>query len=185
MTLTLMLGGVAVLLLILLVWLARSPSHPLATDAAAIPQQTEALHELHCHYFPQVRQALSREDREFVRQRGSRRLQREARQARLHIARSFVSGLREDLLRLERMGRMVAALSPRVERRQEWDRIKLGLRFRVLYAGVQTRLSLGDVPVPQLAELADLIGTRASRLERALAALDAGQRAQTTSSLNA
>ena len=176
MILTLILSGVGLVLLVLIVWLARSPSQPLATDAAAIPQPTDVLRELHCLYFPQIRQALSPEDREFLRRRSSRRLQREARRARLHIARSFVSGLREDLVRLERLGRMAAALSPRVERRYEWDRIKLGLRFRVLYAGVQTRLSLGDISVPQLAELADLIGGRAREIERAMAALETENR---------
>ena len=92
---------------------------------------------------------------------------------RRQVARQFLSGLHEDFSKLERLARMVAALSPVVSHEQETQRFLLGLRFRLLYAAVWLRLSLGPVPLLQLGELTNLVGRLAVRMEQAMADINA------------
>ena len=176
--------GVGVLLLLALLWLLlreRPEAGPGSQAQLKLP--LEELFPLHCRHFPQLRQALSSADREYLRERASPRIQRKWQAERREVTQRFLAGLREDFLRLDRLGRTVAALAPKVSRKHEAERFWLGLRFRVLYRVVQTRLMLSSVSVPQLARLANLIGSLAAQIEAAMAALEETSMARLRSNL--
>src|SRR5712692_6006824 len=164
--------GLAVLLLLALLWLLREKSEARLEPKAALKPATEQLFPLHCRYFPQVRQALSPADQEYLRKRASPRIRGQARAERRRVTRQFLVGLAEDFSRLERLGRTVAALSPQVSRKREAERLWLGLEFRALYRVVLVRLMLGSVSVPQLARLTELIGSLAAQIAAGMAALE-------------
>jgi hypothetical protein len=132
----------------------------------------------HFAYFPQIRQALSAADAEFLRKNASPEVAKRALRERRAVARRFLSGLHEDFSNLARLGRTIAALSPEVIRQQEMDRLFLSVKFQILYALVWLRLSTGNLPLAQLEHLTGLVGRLASRMDEAMAeisALSAGQ----------
>jgi len=161
---------VLALLLVALLRPRRGRAQPVQT-LSDLP--VEDLLPRHLQYFAQVRRALSAEDAQYLRDRASRRTARRALRARRAVVRGFLAGLLEDFERLERLGRTIAALSPVVNRRQEFERLWLGARFRMVYAVVQFYLALGLVSVPQLEALTNQVGSLARRLHEAMAALSA------------
>jgi len=174
---TVVFAVVALALLAAFVWLLRDPAAEAAGEDAGFVAlqrlpQIEELFPLHCRYFPQLRQVLSRGDEQYMRQRASRQLQQRWRAERRQVAQQFLAGLREDFLRLNRLAATVASLSPRVDQQQEAERFRLALRFRLLCLLVQLRLKLGPAPLEELTGLANLISTLAVELERGIAALE-------------
>jgi len=168
---------VALALLVTLLWLLREPGAPATGEEAGFAArqhfpQIEELFPLHCPYFPQLRQVLSRGDEQYMRKRASRRLQKRWCAERRRVAQQFLEGLREDFLRLNRLAGTVAALSPGVDRRQEAERFRLALRFRLLFLLVELRLKLGPARLDELTGLANLISTLAVELDRGIAALE-------------
>jgi hypothetical protein len=139
----------------------------------------------HYRYFPQIRQALSAGDSEYLQKTAPSHIAKKAMRERREVARHFLSGLYEDFSKLERLGRMVAALSPVVSREQETERLLLGLRFRLLYALVWLRLSAGSVALPQLGELTNLVGRLAVRMEQTMAEINALSAEQVPRGMNA
>ena len=127
----------------------------------------------HYRYFPQVRQALSESDGKYLDRVAPPDVAQVAHRERLAVARKFLAGLREDFLNLERLGRMIAALSPAISSEQETERLILGLKFRLLYVRVWLRLSTGREPLEQLEQLTGLVGRLATQMERATTAVGA------------
>ena len=125
----------------------------------------------HTKYFSVVREALSGSDLNELESRISPATRRRLRVERRTVARGYLRGLREDFLRLERFGRIVAAYSPKVDARQEAERFRLGLRFRVVYVAVSLRVALGFVPVPAFERLTQLVGSLSSRIEASMTSL--------------
>jgi hypothetical protein len=125
----------------------------------------------HAKYFPLVRQALTGADLADFGERIPRSTRRRVRRERRKVARRYLEGLREDYLRLERFGRLVAAHSPKVDARLEGQRVRIGARFRMTYAMVSMRLALGQVPVPAFEHMTQMLGSLATRLEASMAAL--------------
>jgi hypothetical protein len=185
MTGAIIFGGLAVLLLLALLWLLREkPEGQPAAAHLALKPAIEELFPLHCRYFPQVRQALSLADQKYLRERASAKIHRQAHAERRKVTRQYLAGLREDFVRLDRLGRTAAALAPRVNRKLEAERFRLGLQFRFHYRVVQVRLMTGSVSVPQLARLTDLLGSLAAQIEAAMAALEETSMARLRSSLS-
>src|SRR5713226_4677118 len=88
--------GLALVLLLVLLWLMRERPQGRELHDAELKSRIEELFPLHLKYFAQVRQALSPADQEYLRERASRRIQRQARAERLDMARGFLDGLRDD-----------------------------------------------------------------------------------------
>ncbi|MGB6430663.1 MAG: hypothetical protein WBF06_08760 [Candidatus Acidiferrales bacterium] len=165
-------SGIALLALVaVLVWPRRLGRHGGATRAELPNLSQEDLTPRHAKYFPLVRQALSGSDLAELGRRIPHRMRAALRTERRKVARRYLQGLREDYLRLEKFGRMVAALSPKVDARQEAERLRLGIRFRMVYAAVSMRLALGEVPVPAFERLTRLVGSLATRLEASMTSL--------------
>lgn len=165
-----------------LVWLLvpkrmSKAGNPSVTGAQASPIAPFPA-AVHYIYFPQVRQALSGADTDFLLESATPEIAKRAIRERRQVARKFLQGLREDFSNLEKLGRMIAALSPEVSREQETQRILLSLKFQLLYSLVVLRLSMGDAPLPQVERLTGLVGQLASRMDAAMGqitALSAGQ----------
>jgi hypothetical protein len=98
-------------------------------------------------------------------------MRRALRSERRKVARHYLAGLHDDFVRIERFGRLVAALSPKVDAQQEAERLRLSARFRLVYALIFVRLAIGQVPVPEFERLTQLIGSLASRLEAAMTSI--------------
>jgi hypothetical protein len=163
----------ALALFLVLFWLLRPRRrHPGAGPSPA-DMKMESILPRHYRYFPQVRQALSALDEQYLRERASPKVARKALRERRAVARKFLAGLREDFSCLERMARMIAALSPVISREEETERLILGMRFRLLYAWVWLRLSTGRAPLDQIEHLTGLLGSLATRMERAMTAIGA------------
>jgi hypothetical protein len=136
----------------------------------------------HCRNFGIVRRALSEEDENFLAQRASSAVGRRARTVRRAVALQFMAGVREDYSRLDRLARMLTALSPKADRRREVERLWFGLRFELLCELVSLKLRCGALPISQMHHLADLVGNLAVRLEKAIQTwLEAGLDSQPAS----
>lgn len=167
--------ALSLFLFITVVWLLSKPLSAQRSLQRADKPEIESLFALHCRHFPQMRQALSQADTEFLAHRlpaGELKLWRGERR---RVLRSFLTGLGEDYARLDYMARKVAALSPAIERKRELERLWLGLEFRVLYRIVLLRLvTEGFAPRVQLEQLTQLLATLSSRLEAAMESVNAG-----------
>jgi len=166
-------------------WLQRSGRReqgpgPFPTEVL----KTENALPRHYRYFPQVRQALSASDEQYLDKVAPRDVAQTAHRERRAVARKFLAGLREDFSNLGRLARMVAALSPVVSSEQETERLILGLKFRLLYAWVWLRLSAGRAPLEQIEQLTGLVGSLATRMDQAMAAVSALSAPGLNSSLN-
>ena len=157
----------------LLLWLLRPQGHSMEPGNPPIDRAMENALPRHYRFFPQIRQALSDQDNQYLHEAMPPHIARQVLRERRVIARRFLGGLREDFSSLERVARMVASLSPVVSRQQETERLLLNLKFRLLYALVWLRLSTGRVPLQQVEQLTGLIGRLALRMEQAMAEITA------------
>lgn len=171
--LTIMTISVAIAIFAVLLWLLRPRRGAPRVGESPMDLKMEGFLPRHCRYFPQVRQALSASDQQYLDRVAPRDVAQSAYRERRAVARKFLAGLREDFSNLERLARMVAALSPVISSEQETERLILGMKFRVLYAWVWLRLSTGRAPLEQIDQLTGLVGRLATRLEQAMAAVGA------------
>jgi hypothetical protein len=163
-----------------LVWLLI-PRHK-SSRTAPVSFHPDAINALptakHYAYFPQIRQALSAADSQYLMETAPSNVAKQALRERRAVARRFLRGLHEDFSSLARLGRIIAALSPQVSHEQETERLILSLKFQILYTLVLLRLSTGNLPLQQLEHLTGLVGRLATRMDEAMAkisALSAGQ----------
>ena len=139
----------------------------------------------HYQYFPQIRQALSEADDKYLGEAAPPHVARQARRVRRRVARDFLLGLREDYSNLERLGRMIAAMSPEISRSQEAERFALGLKFQLVCALVWLRLWTGNLPVRQIQYLTGLVGGLAAQMEQAMSEINALSAGQLSGNVNA
>jgi hypothetical protein len=161
-----------VVLILALLLLVREPGKKSSVQAFDEEPHLENLSALHCRHFPQLRQVLSRVDEDFLRQRMTAADQRKWCAERRRVAKEFLRGLHVDFVRLDRLARTVAALSPEVSRSQEAQRVWLGMRFRMSYRLVAARLAIGSLAPSEVVHLADMVGSYAAKIETTMAALE-------------
>jgi len=165
----------AIALAAVLLWLLI-PRHKSTTTAAASfhPEAINALPTAkHYAYFPQIRQALSVADSNYLKETAPSLVAKQALRERRAVARRFLKGLHEDFSNLAKLGRIIAALSPEVSREQETKRLFLTVKFQILYSLVWLRLSAGNLPLQQLEHLTGLVGRLATRMDEAMAEISA------------
>ena len=155
-------------LLAVLLWPRRARELASARTAELSKLAPEDLAPSHAKYFPLVRQALSGSDLAEFGTRIPRHMRGKLQAERRKLARNYLQGLHEDFTKLERFGRMVAAHSPKVDARQEAERVRLGIRFRVVYALLSLRLAIGQMPVPEFERLTQLVAGLATRVEASM-----------------
>lgn len=157
--------GLAFFILLLLVWVLRDPRKRASPDSGL--DSAEELGQRHVNYFPQMRQALA-EDLVFLSSRGSSQLMRRIRKERRKIALDYLSCLRGDFLRLWRLARVIASMSPKVGAAEELARLRLGLTFSLHYELIRIKFLLGFAPLPELGSLSDAVSRLSIRLETAM-----------------
>jgi hypothetical protein len=172
-------------LAVLLLWLLRPRQHSAQAGNATIDRAMESALPKHYRYFPQIRQALSAGDDQYLNRAAPAHIARKVLRERRAVARGFLRGLGEDFSSLERLARMVASLSPVVSRQQETERLLLGLRFRLLYAIVWLRLFTSGVPLQRVEHLSEIVGRLALRMEQAMTEISALSGDRLTRGLNA
>ena len=161
--------GVGLLALLFWLVLSRRPHGHEESQEPHLP--LEDLAPRNALYISHIRTALSDTDLEYLQSRVPAKSLQRVKKERRRVAREFLAGLGDDYRRLDRMARVVAALSPKVEYKQEIGRVCLALRFHALYALVWARISVGPAPVEALAGLAGLVGSLSARIEAAMDAL--------------
>lgn len=170
---------------VLLLCLLRPRSRSMKASGSTIDRAIESALPKHYRYFPQIRQALSAGDNQYLLEVAPPQIARQVLRERRAVARNFLRGLREDYSSLERLARMVASLSPVLSRQQELERLLLGLKFRLLLALVWIGLFTGRVPLQQIEQLTELIGRLALRMEQAMAEVGALSADRLTKGVNA
>jgi len=166
------LAGFAILLLILVAWILLAPRrHAEPGEALRLAEESDRRHIV---YFPQVRQAMGAEDIAYLESRGSRALSRRVRSERRKIALTYLGCLRGEFLKLWRLARVIASLSPQVGAAQEFARLRLGLFFSLRYELIRFQLLFGVAPLPEIGTLSEVVGTLAMRLETAMREMGEG-----------
>jgi hypothetical protein len=157
------------------VWLLipnRKSSSTVASNTRSNLSQTLPTAK-HFKHFPQIRQALSAADFQYLKEIAPPHVAKRALRERRTVALRFLRGLHDDFSNLSRLGRIIAALSPEVSRQQETERLILSVKFQLLYGLVWLRLSAGNLPIEQLEHLTGLVGLVARRMDEAMTAISA------------
>jgi hypothetical protein len=157
---------VGALLLVLLAWLLRDPrklSNPFGDLASS-----EESGRRHVIYFPQIRQAIGAEDFAFLVSRGLPKLASSVRKERRRIALAYLACLRVDFLKLWRLARVLASMSPQVGAAQEFARLRLGLSFSLRYEMIRIKFLFGIAALPELGSLSEVVSRLSIRLETAM-----------------
>jgi len=170
LSLTLILLGMLVaVVLSLLAWAFRSTKEPVGSQSFARALQEDG--RAHVEFLPQIRQALAREDEEFLSRAGGSRLRRRLKTERRRVALSYLNALRQDFEGFLRMAKIIAMLSPELGVGQELERARLTVSFLWKYRRVQLSLYVGHLPLPEMAALGTVISGFSVRLEAALKAM--------------
>ena len=94
---------------------------------------------------------------------------------------SYLASLRDDHLRLLRVAKVVAALSPEVSSAQELERAWLTLQFSLRYRILRGEVYAGWLPLRNLDGLSHMVSDLAVRVETAMNEL--GERAMIAAKL--
>ena len=171
--------GLIGLLLILFFWSIRSPRRPALSPA--FDGADDESGRRHMSYLPQIQQALSDADFDFLSKHASRIVLRRVRRKRLDVALAYLAALREDFRSLLRMTRAIATLSPELDTIHEFERIILTAKFAWQYQMIRYKLLAGFAPVPQLHGLSDMVSGLSVRIEAVMNEL--GERAAVAAKL--
>lgn len=155
-------------ILLVLLWLLFG-SPPNQTVSSLDSLEIEKILPVNCRHFPQISQLLSQEDTQFMRKRAPHHVVNKWRAERRGILRQYLSGLRQDFTHLQRLARLIAALSPEVRKRQEWEWVWLALQFHFSYRMAALKLALGSFSPEALAGLTEMIAGLTSELENRMA----------------
>jgi hypothetical protein len=168
-----LLVGIIAALLLLLAWALRGPGK--LTKSGAGSNALEANDRPHVNFLPHIRQALDISDYEFLAERSTPVMQRRVRRERRDVALAYLSALRLEFEDLLRMARIIAGLSPEIVVMQEFERLRLTVKFMWRYELIRMKLRVGFAPLQQLDRLGNLISGLSVRLE--IAVKELGERA--------
>lgn len=159
-------SGVAILLLIALIWALRAPSRMSRGnfDLNALEQPGRR----HATYLSLIRHAASSDDLEFLSKRGYGKLQSRLHRERRKVVLLYLDQLRCDFERLTKMARAVAALSPSLSVRHEFERAQLGFEFLARYYAIRLAFGWGFVPIAQLSQLSQMVSHLSIQMETSM-----------------
>jgi hypothetical protein len=150
------------------------------TALKPLPQETgerrqdrlEGLLALHAQHFPQLRQALTTLDDDYLRRKACGEIERHLHEERRDIVESFLTGLAEDFGRLERLMRVLREMSPREPWIQQCQRAGSRFQFRVNYRVASLALHAARLQsMNRLARLTELVGNLSEEVEASMARL--------------
>jgi len=128
----------------------------------------------HLANLPQIKQAIERADLEYIKTRVSPATANRLRRERRRIVLAYLDGLREDFDCVVDATTRVAAFSPQVEAKHEFQRLRIAAEFRVRYALLRVKFGIGVSAFPDLSRLAWMVSSLAVELERAMNEVAAG-----------
>jgi hypothetical protein len=164
------LSGTVLVLLVLFIWSLRGISR---TRKGLGPLEDRV--SSHVQYFPQIQQALSFADYEFLVANGGPELARRTKRDRRKVAAQFLDALQAEFKHLLRQAREIAALSPEVAPMQEFERLRLTAMFEFRLQFMRLRLFAGTAPVHDFNALSNVVSRLSVRMEGAMREL--GERA--------
>ncbi len=100
----------------------------------------------HSSRLPQILQSLQPSDTEFLERRGLRSLRQRVRSERTQIAIRYLNHLESDYETLLEASRILAVMSPEVVPMQEFERLRLSVRFAKNCFLMRLRLRAGLAP---------------------------------------
>jgi hypothetical protein len=154
-----------------LFWLSHRARKDLRDADLLRTVSAETLLPQHYKYFPQIRRAISKEDAQFLERRAMPAVRRAARRARRTVALKFLTGLRDDYRRLDRLARVLTTLAPAANQERELQRFWLACQFEFRWRIVWLEVWSGATPVAQLQNMAGFIGALAARMQTSMNAL--------------
>ncbi len=128
----------------------------------------------HLANLPQIKQAVERADLEYLKKRVSPATANRLRRDRRRIVLAYLDGLREDFDRVAEATTKVAAFSPQVEAKHEFQRFRLALEFRARYTLLRIKFGIGIPAFDSLGRLASMVSSLAIELDRAMNEVAAG-----------
>jgi hypothetical protein len=154
----------ALFLLALLAYAVR----PIQKRALSPDSVFEALsEERHYYRLPQILQSLRPEDTDFLARRGVPFLRQRVRAERKQIALRFLNLLESDYETLLEASRILAVMSPEVIPMQEWERLRLSMRFAKNCFLMRLRLRAGLTPWRGFGKISEMATDMSFRLESA------------------
>jgi hypothetical protein len=154
----------ALLLIGLLAWALRPPSHATRPDLDVF----EALREpRHSSRMSHVLRSLQPEDTEYLRETGQVALMQTLRRQRRRIALRYLDQLQEEFEMLLEISRVLAVMSPEVIGIEELERWKLSLAFAATCAFLRWKLRLGLQPSSGFTLLSNMVTGIARQLDAA------------------
>lgn len=157
--------ALALLFMGLLVWAVRTPRRGSKSPAELL----ESLSSPREYYrLPQILVALEKKDTEFLIERNHRQLARRVREERRHIALQFLDMVELDYRNLIEVSRVLSAMAPEVVAAQEWQRLRLNIRFSWNCAVLRFRLRTGLTPWNGFARLSEMASQLSYRVESAV-----------------
>ena len=154
----------AVVLAGLLAWAVRPPRHQSRPASQILETLSEERH--YCR-LPQILHALGPDDIAYLRMRGHHELVRRLRRDRRRVGLRFVNLLQEDFETLLDASRVLATMSPELIPMQEFERLKLSMRFAFYCRFLQWKLRLGLAPSIGFGKVSEMASDMAFRLESA------------------
>jgi hypothetical protein len=159
-------SGIAVLLFAALIWALRAPSR--SSSGNFDLNSLEQAGRRHATYLSLIRHASSNDDLTFLSKRGYTKLRSRLYRERRKIVLVYLDQLRIEFERLTKMARAVAALSPSVGVRQEFELAQLGFEFVVRYYAIRLAFGWGFVPIAQLSQLSQMVSQLSIQMETAM-----------------
>jgi hypothetical protein len=146
---------------------------PLAEEVEGRRQDCmEDLLALHAQHYPQLRQALTHMDADYLRRKASGEIERHTHAERKQIVEGFLAGLAEDFGRLQRLMTAVEAMSPAESWIQQFERVGSRFQFRVNYRIASPQIHSEKLQsTNRLTRLTELVGNLSVRIEASMARL--------------
>jgi hypothetical protein len=148
------------------IWALRDPAGRLvALHRSPIVEASDVRNAPH---LPAIRQALSREDLEYLRSRIGGMPMNQTLRVRRRVALAYLHALRDEFWRLLSLAHVAAALSPEVNARHEIQRLRLTLQFAWRFELVALRIRWNFAPLPELRNITEMVSALSVRLEAAI-----------------
>lgn len=154
-------------LLIVLVW-AGKPRRRAALSA----EDTLAILSgaTHVSHLSPILQALRPEDAEFLERMGRPELAAQLVAQRKQVGLLYLQSLQNEFECLLAASRTLAVMSPQLMPMEEFERLKLSVRFELLCGYMRFRLKFGQSPQTEFSKLSEMAGRITTALERATGA---------------
>ena len=151
-------------LLVVLVW-AGKPQRRAALSA----EETLAVlsSTTHASHLSPIVQALRPEDAEFLEGLGHPELAARLVTQRKRIGLLYLQALQNEFECLLAASRTLAVMSPQLMPMEEFERLKLSIRFELLCGYMRFRLRFGQSPQKEFGKLSEMAGHITTALERA------------------